>query len=735
MSDASDTEAAQPAAALGAYAAALFRSRRVGVLGDATSPLAERLVAKGARLVHVYDPDPGRLAVAAAKRAADGAGRAQRPVLALFGDDLGVRDGAFDVLLVPDLSLFDDPQEIIRRTRKLVSPSGVCIIASPNPDAKRFLLAPAGSASNALGYYELYDAVSLQFPDVKMLGQAPFVGYSIVDFSESDPDVSVDTSLLDEPETPEWYVAVSSDRRVSLDAYSLVELPLAAVRVAAAPSEDHPTLDAIEPETLPPPATLPPVTIPRHHPAARPLVVQPTIIQGPPPPPPGPSDAEVALTAAQTRISVLLTENETLREQVKDHARADRAAEMVAFRAAELEREVEDARAKAKELERLLEADRARFEQVQAESYRHLSDFEVERHARESSDTQLAAARKKIAELEAQVAAYEPPTLRSKEMQQKLVAALDAQKQELAVRENELVARVRELEGEITRLKGEAQEAGRRAAHERDEAERRARSERSDLSRKLEAAVAERAEIARKLDAADRAAADLREQLGRVTEMDAKVQALEAELVATRAREQEHVGAAAPLEQEIRRLEGALRDRGHDVVRLQRELIETERFGRELLFELEDARKIKLTSGNSDAGGASFGSGGASAPEASGSSAPAASASASAPVEARSSDLVERAARAEADLLAANWKIARLEREATRRARAEGSDPTSSATRELEIALTAAQREIALLRAGGAGEKSPGEENAALIEDALLLGQLERERRSEREIP
>ncbi len=285
-------------------------------------------------------------------------------------------------------------------------------------------------------------------------------------------------------------------------------------------------------------------------------------------------------------------------------------------------------------------------------------------------------------------------------------------------------------ETEIARLKGEAQEAVRRAANEREEAERRARSERIDLSRRLETVAAERAEVARKLDAADRTAADLREQLGRVSEMEAKLQALEAELVATRAREQEQVGAAAPLEQEIRRLEGALRDRGHDVVRLQRELTETERFGRELLFELEDARKLKITAGGSDAGGASFGSGGASVPEP---STPAASASGAADL--RSAELVERAARAEADLLAANWKIARLEREATRRARADGSDPTTSATRELEIALTAAQREIALLRAGGAGEKSPGEENAALIEDALLLGQLERERRSEREIP
>ncbi|MBK6517686.1 MAG: hypothetical protein IPG04_27105 [Polyangiaceae bacterium] len=561
MSDASVTaDAAYPAAALGAFAETLLRGKRVGVLGDATTPLGEELLSRGARLVHVYDPDPGRLAIAAAhaRSLAQGRpsdGRGLRPILAQYADDLGVRDGAFDVVLVSDLSLFDDPLEVIRRARRLVSPSGVFIVASPNPEAKRFLLPPSGSLDGALGYYELFDAVSLQFPEVKMLGQAPFVGSSIVDFPETDPDVSVDTSLLEEPEAPEWYVVVASDGRVDVDPYALIEIPMVDVARMGAP----------DPVTLPLIPGAPFYGSAGHGSAGAGAAL-------PEPPPSGPSDAEVALTEARTRISVLVTENETLREQLKDKTRAERAAAESSFRAQELEAELGEARRRVSELSRELESQIARVEEQDAIVQRLEAEIDHERRDREArrADIERAAAlerelhgsRRRVAELEAQVAALEPPTLRSKELQQQRLLALESQRDELAARERELTARV----GELERRARELDERGREADVKAQGLEAR-RRELEEQARDLE----------RSLAAARREAA---QATSRLAELDARSEAALVELATERERLAEERGKVLPLEQEVSALEAALRDRGREIARVQRELRETEQVGR-----------------------------------------------------------------------------------------------------------------------------------------------------------
>src|SRR5262245_32410489 len=89
-----------PSMVLSAWVEPLVRGRRVAVLGDATIGLAERLGERGARLVHAYDPDPARAAEAMSRGAGAGRGHVS---YAVFGPELGVRDGAFDVAIVPDL--------------------------------------------------------------------------------------------------------------------------------------------------------------------------------------------------------------------------------------------------------------------------------------------------------------------------------------------------------------------------------------------------------------------------------------------------------------------------------------------------------------------------------------------------------------------------------------------------------------------------------------------------------
>ena len=225
---------------LAPYLEPLVRGRRVVLFGDSSGTLGAGLIERGARLVHVYDPDPVRAAESAARHAAVRALVISR----LVEGDLGVRDGAFDAVVVPDLSCFAAPEEIVRQASRLLAPAGAAIFASRNLEAT-----PKPTGGSELTYYELYDTVSLQFPEVRMLGQAPFVGYVIADFApEDEPDVTVDTSLLEHgAEEPLWFIALASRRPTRLDPYAIVQVPMAdaglGLRAADAPAVQGPELE------------------------------------------------------------------------------------------------------------------------------------------------------------------------------------------------------------------------------------------------------------------------------------------------------------------------------------------------------------------------------------------------------------------------------------------------------------------------------------------------------------
>lgn len=232
-------------AALAAYAEPLLDGRRVVVFGDATGSLAKLLVDRGARVVHVYDADPERASQAAATNTS------RNVSVAPLGEaDVAVRDGAFDVAIVEWLGE-DGATDLLKRVRRALSPRGVALIASPNAEVRQTLLAPPPTQRNALGYYELYDAVSEQFDEVRMLGQTPFVGYAVVDFApEDEPDITVDTGFVAETrEEPEWFVALAAQRPTELDAFSVVQLPTRSVLGGRAPAarshEEHQLRDAL----------------------------------------------------------------------------------------------------------------------------------------------------------------------------------------------------------------------------------------------------------------------------------------------------------------------------------------------------------------------------------------------------------------------------------------------------------------------------------------------------------
>jgi len=227
-----------PSLVLGVYGEELAQGARVAVFGRATLGLAEELALRGARLVHVYDTDTARIAEATAQRHERSIFYGTLPE----SGDVGVRDGAFDLVVVPDLSFASDKGALLALVRRVLSPSGAALIASPNIEASAPLI--DADTSNALGYYELYEAIAEHFSSVRMLGQAPFVGYAVAEFSVEDPEPTIDTSLAEsEGKEPDWFIVLASDRNLRLDPFALIELPKDVLRVArdAAPRFERST--------------------------------------------------------------------------------------------------------------------------------------------------------------------------------------------------------------------------------------------------------------------------------------------------------------------------------------------------------------------------------------------------------------------------------------------------------------------------------------------------------------
>ncbi len=257
-------------------------------------------------------------------------------------------------------------------------------------------------------------------------------------------------------------------------------------------------------------------------------------------------------------------------------------------------------------------------------------------------------------------------------------------------------------------LETRAAEAERRVAEERArvlEAERKAGA----LSAKLAADAEQRAEIAERRvtelearvaqltersAAAEARAADLS---AAASKSEAEAAAMQRELLALRgatgamaqafeeerkklaiAREDLRAVEQGAAAEEIAALEQRLLDRGRRIAALEGEIVESRRTGRELLDELTALREGR-PSLDDDADPVGLGTNDPVA------------------LRAKLDKLAESAARAEADLLAARWRVSQLERELSLRSSSGGGDP-SIAQRELEQALAAAREEVALLR-------------------------------------
>jgi hypothetical protein len=212
----------EPSIALAAYAEPLAANRRVLVFGNALGSLAVQLMERGARAVHVCDPDALRVSEATARNRST-----QISFSSLADSDLSLREGAFELSLIDNLGAYD-AVPLIRTAKRALGSRGVAVIACPNSEAAFPLLREKGErATTSLDYYALYDAVAAEFEHVRMLGQTPFVGYAIADFSASgEPEPALDTSLVPGgAEEPDFFIALASNQDVRLDEFAVIQLP------------------------------------------------------------------------------------------------------------------------------------------------------------------------------------------------------------------------------------------------------------------------------------------------------------------------------------------------------------------------------------------------------------------------------------------------------------------------------------------------------------------------------
>jgi len=245
-----ETTSLQPSIALCAYAEPLASNRRVLVFGNALGSLPAQLMERGARSVHVCDPDAARVAEANARNRST-----QISFSSLADSDLSLREGAFDLALVDNLGAFD-PLPLLSTVKRALGPRGVAVVACPNPEAAFPLLGTSSRdrAATSLDYYALYDAVAAEFEHVRMLGQTPFVGYAIADFSASgEPEPALDTSFVPGgAEEPDFFIALASNQEVRLDEFAVIQLPtrrlLRSINAAASPATPSSDLKARDAE-------------------------------------------------------------------------------------------------------------------------------------------------------------------------------------------------------------------------------------------------------------------------------------------------------------------------------------------------------------------------------------------------------------------------------------------------------------------------------------------------------
>ncbi|HEY2749446.1 MAG TPA: hypothetical protein VGL86_32730, partial [Polyangia bacterium] len=147
----------------------------------------------------------------------------------------GLAAGEFDVAFALDVEAAA-LRATVEALRRVVKSEGTVVLAVASRDRPG---ARAGAS-----YYELLDLLQPMFPSVKMVGQAPFVGATLVEYG-AEPDPVLDGTLVPKGERVEWYVVVAGPAKAVARGYGVVQVP--AAEVGALPAERR---TAVQPEPV-----------------------------------------------------------------------------------------------------------------------------------------------------------------------------------------------------------------------------------------------------------------------------------------------------------------------------------------------------------------------------------------------------------------------------------------------------------------------------------------------------
>jgi DNA repair exonuclease SbcCD ATPase subunit len=210
-----------PISAAIAHAEPAFEKARVLVLDSALGPVPQLVLGRGARLCHVLDPDPKRVAQAAQLPH-------DRRVSYSQLQEGGPREGGYDVVVVPNLGALERPLEVFEGIRRSLVSEGIAIVAIPNPKGSSGLLAATPAT---VSYGTLQAQAKKAFARVVMAAQTPFVGYGVVHLDlTAPPEPVLDNGLLGEQaDQADFYIAfcgsVEAIEELDLNDMTVVQLP------------------------------------------------------------------------------------------------------------------------------------------------------------------------------------------------------------------------------------------------------------------------------------------------------------------------------------------------------------------------------------------------------------------------------------------------------------------------------------------------------------------------------
>jgi chromosome segregation ATPase len=445
-----------------------------------------------------------------------------------------------------------------------------------------------------------------------MLGQAPFVGYAIVDFgADAEDEINIDTGLVPGgAEQPEWFVAVASQRELTPEGFSVIQLPFAGIGQKGGPrAAELERARASEKRALARIAKL--ESEQAEASAARPAAVASGAAQ------PGKGELE------QLRRELIERDKWLAGLEARASTADQRADEMQG----ELERLREENTLQQAEVERLrgstgegtrlksrLEEDKNVLRQELLSLRKQLDDqrkqLEDQRRLHDDARKQNEDVRRQLDDARKQ---QDDHGRRQVEEQRRVLDEQRKQQDEQRRREDEqrkLQDEQRKLQDDVNRRQLE----DLRKQH--DDARRQLdelRRQHDELKRRHDDELRRQASSAAEQDTLRKSLADLtrrlEEQSALVVTLNQQVSRVDAE----------------PSD-DITRLEEQLQERGREVARLEQAIAETERFGKQLIVQLE-----ALKQGPGDA------------------------------TEAQLERLARRNAELEANLESARWTISQLE--------------------------------------------------------------------------